>query len=148
MNVNTLGQDDYQIRSASLDGQAAVLIAGRNDRAAMYGLYAFLEQLGCRFLFSGDVLPDYNPDLAISPLDITGHTDCPWRGTWLGCSFTTIAMMSLVDVVQISHQTGNDHNVGFIADGMWNESLTPEQYYDRFSKTIFGEPALGSSVMR
>lgn len=95
LDLETIGADDYRILSTSMDGNEVILIAGRNDAAALHGLFAFFEALGCRFLLSGDVLPDLDPDLEIPHLDITGRTHSPWRAVWIGFCFATIGMLSL-----------------------------------------------------
>ena len=44
--------------------------------------------------------------------------------------------------VQLSHIAGNDHNVRFLAEGMWNEALTPEAFYRDYAATLFGAKAV------
>jgi hypothetical protein len=43
--------------------------------------------------------------------------------------------------VQLSHVAGNDHNVRFLAEGMWNEGLTPEAFYQDYANALFGVAA-------
>ncbi len=92
-----LGPDDYIIRNSTNGDRTVHYIAGRNDRAAMYGLFAFFEELGCKFLLSRDVLPAKNPDLMVPPIDIVGRTECTCRGIWLSSLAVTIGVMSLLD---------------------------------------------------
>jgi len=100
----SLGLDDYVIRSAVADGKSVIYIAGKNDRAAMFGLFAFFEVLGCKFLLSRDVLPATNPELKIPAMDIIGRTECQWRGVWIGSCFATISLMSLEDYQRMFDQ--------------------------------------------
>lgn len=104
ISLDSLGEDDYRILEIAVDAKTALLVAGRNDRAAMYGLFGFFEALGCRFLLSRDVLPDVNPDLAIPPLDITGRTHCSWRGLFLQFCFVGNSIMSLCDYERLFGQ--------------------------------------------
>jgi len=97
VSLDGLGEDDYRISEVTVGAKTVVLIAGRNDRAAMYGLFGFFEALGCRFLLSGDVMPDVNPDLTVPVLDLTGRTGCSWRGIWLQFCFVGNSIMSLCD---------------------------------------------------
>ena len=91
------GPDDYIIRTSEKDNRTLLYIAGKNDRAAMYGLFAFFEELGCKFLLSKDVIPEANPNLMVQEMDIVGHTECSCRGVWLSSLAATIGVMSLPD---------------------------------------------------
>jgi len=42
---------------------------------------------------------------------------------------------------QIGKTRGLEQNAKFLAGGAWNPSLSPEEFYSRYAKTIFGEPA-------
>jgi len=101
---SALGPDDYIIRSDIMGGLPVLYIAGLNDRAAMYGLFAFFEALGCRFLLSQDTLPDVNPALVIPRLDITGHTHSSWRAIWLQFCLVSNSIMSLQDYERLFAQ--------------------------------------------
>ncbi len=92
-----LGPDDYVLRSVTVQGRPVLCIAGKNDRAAMYGLFAFFETLGCRFLLSRDVVPEADPGLVVPRLDTVGRTRCSWRAVWLSFCFVGNAIMSLPD---------------------------------------------------
>jgi hypothetical protein len=48
--------------------------------------------------------------------------------------------------IQTTHFTGNDHNVRFLAEGMWNPTLTPEEFYPRYAASVFGPRAAGPAV--
>jgi hypothetical protein len=42
---------------------------------------------------------------------------------------------------QIGKTRGLEQNAKFIAEGTWNPSLTPEEFYHRYATSIFGETA-------
>lgn len=44
-------------------------------------------------------------------------------------------------IIQTTHIRGNEHNMGYLANGMWNSDLTPDGFYADYVKTIFGEEA-------
>jgi len=44
-------------------------------------------------------------------------------------------------VVLVSHINGNDHNMRFLAEGMWDDTLTPERFYRDYATALFGEAA-------
>lgn len=98
IDLASLGPDDHITKSVTLDGTRVVVIAGQTDRAAMYGVFTFFEQLGCRCLLSRDVLPEPNPGLAVPDLDLVRSTANTWRGVmWGGFCFPTNSIMSLSD---------------------------------------------------
>ena len=97
VNLTQHAEDDYALTSARLRGSDVLFITGKNPRSVMYGVFAFFEHLGCRFLISRDVLPPSNPDLAIPALDVFGHTVNNWRGIWIQFCFATNDCMSLRD---------------------------------------------------
>jgi len=43
---------------------------------------------------------------------------------------------------QVTHVAGNDHNVRFLAAGMWNEDLTPDAFYRDYAERRFGGSAV------
>lgn len=96
-DASPLGPDDYFIRTVTIGDKPALYLAGKNDRAAMYGLFAFFEELGCKFLLSRDILPAMDPDLMVPSLDVIGKTHCPCRGVWLSQLAVTVGVMSLPD---------------------------------------------------
>jgi len=90
-------EDDYVIKQTRIRDTETLLIAGRNPRAVMYGVFDFFERLGCRFLISRDVLPEADSNLMISQLDVVAHTPSTWRGIWIQFCFATNDCMSLRD---------------------------------------------------
>ena len=44
-------------------------------------------------------------------------------------------------MVQTTHIRGNEHSLKFLADGMWEASLTPEAFYSSYARRLFGEQA-------
>lgn len=72
-----LPDDGFIIRT----GNYFAVMAGNNPRGALYGVYGFLEKLGCRFYGlgeSGEIIPAMNP-LSIPKLDIEEKPAFRWR---------------------------------------------------------------------
>jgi len=44
-------------------------------------------------------------------------------------------------IIQLTHVRGNEHNVKYLADGLWNDRLTPDQFYEDYCQAIFGPAA-------
>ncbi len=44
-------------------------------------------------------------------------------------------------IIQTTHIRGNEHSMRFLAEGMWNPSLTPEHFYADYAKRLFGKEA-------
>jgi len=53
-----LAEQEYQIKSVSLDGKPTIVISGGSDQGLLYGVYRLIERLGVRFYLHGDVVPD------------------------------------------------------------------------------------------
>jgi len=97
IDIARLATDDYYLKQTSLEGQPVLIIAGKNPRAAMFGVFDFFEQLGCRFLISRDVVPEIRHDLIIPHLDVLRHTDNTWRGLGISYCFATTSLLSVPD---------------------------------------------------
>ncbi|MBN1394409.1 MAG: hypothetical protein JW959_05260 [Pirellulales bacterium] len=104
IDATKLSDDDYLLKQTRLDDKDVLIVAGRTPRAAMYGVFDFFERLGCRFLISGDVVPETNPDLTIPKLDVLRHTDNTWRGLMISYCFATNSSMSLCDYQRMFDQ--------------------------------------------
>jgi len=48
-------------------------------------------------------------------------------------------------IIQLTHVRGNEHNVKYLAEGLWNDQLTPDQFYQDYCQAVFG-PAAGLMV--
>lgn len=44
-------------------------------------------------------------------------------------------------VIQTTHIRGNEHNMGFLAAGMWRQDLSPDRFYREYAGAVFGERA-------
>lgn len=76
--------ESYHIRAFSESGRTITVIAGHDRAGTLYGVYAYLEQLGMRFYGLGE-LGTIRPDTAAKcprELDITGRPDYATRGFW------------------------------------------------------------------
>ena len=72
-----LPEDSYKIRTA----KDHLIIAGQNPRGSLYGVYALLESLGCRFYGlgeGGEIIPRMNP-VAVPALDVERKPSFRWR---------------------------------------------------------------------
>ena len=76
----TLAPDGFILRAQALGDLSACLITGGSETAVLYGVYAFLEELGATFLISQDLLPDPRPDLLLPPLDRVCQPEFERRG--------------------------------------------------------------------
>jgi hypothetical protein len=50
-------------------------------------------------------------------------------------------------IIQTTHVRGNEHNVKFLAEGLWNDQLTPQAFYEDYSRSLFG-PEAGKLIAR
>jgi|GEM_PF-2600187 len=131
------GPDDYLIRTLAMGNRSVLYIAGKNDRAAMYGLFAFFEELGCKFLLSRDILPAMNPDLMVPSLDIIGRTECSCRGVWLSSLAVTIGVMSLPDYELMFTQMAKMRMNGVVYYPFENEPFI--DYYYAGERKLVGD---------
>ena len=80
------GKTDWQESYRLLAKDGRVLIAGERPEATVYGIYAFLNQLGCNWVMPGklgEVIPQ-KPSLKIGTLDISSQPDFALRWMWIG----------------------------------------------------------------
>ena len=42
-------------------------------------------------------------------------------------------------LIQTTHMAGNDHNMKYLATGMWDENITPSGFYNTYTQTLFGK---------
>jgi hypothetical protein len=134
---SNLGEDGFVIRRSG----GRVLIAGASDRGTLYGVYAFLEKLGCRwfapnFSFYGSATGELVPHVANPVVDNWNIVEKPafrWRKLYIeeGWSHTEENLKQMVDWMAKSrmnvldcpidyqhlHHTEWDH---------WRAALTPE----------------------
>ena len=75
-----LGDQGFVIKKLQCQGQDAVVITGRTGNAVLYGTYTFLEEYGCGFYFSGDVVPDKKIPLELKGIDISRKPKFAIRG--------------------------------------------------------------------
>ena len=75
--AESLAQDGFLVRSDA----DSLLVAAPNGRGVLYGVYALLEQAGCRFFAPGDdgeIVPSY-PHMPIPLLDLREEPTFVWR---------------------------------------------------------------------
>ena len=103
INTRGLGPDDHIVRS---DG-SRVDIAGGSDKAAAYGVFSFLEEIGFYFLASRFVKPSEGGLACISSIDRTYRTKNSWRGMFLSFCMVSTSIMSLKDYEILFDNMGN-----------------------------------------
>ena len=64
-----LGVQDYALKSAALEKQELLVVAGGSPTACLYGAYEFLESLGIRFYLHGDTIPDGLTEIRLNGFD-------------------------------------------------------------------------------
>lgn len=132
-----LGEDGYIIRRVG----NRVLIAGGSDRATLYGVYAFLEKLGCRwfapnFDFYGAAGGEVVPHLAnptVGDWDIVEKPAFQWRKLYIeeGWSHNTENLKQMIDWMAKVHMNVLDCPIDYqhwhhtIWDN-WRLALVPE----------------------
>ena len=63
----------FFIKSGCGDKGNVLVISGDDSTSTLYGAYRFAEQLGCRFYFHGDVIPDKKISLDLKGFDEKGQ---------------------------------------------------------------------------
>jgi len=79
-SINSLGSQQYLIKTVNLRNQQAVLITGGDSTGTLYATYRFAEHLGVRFYLHGDTIPDERIALKIPNLDEKGKPLFETRG--------------------------------------------------------------------
>ena len=69
MMYTDLSEQEYSLRSETVDGSTILCIVGGSSIGTLYGAYAYAEQLGVRFYLHGDVIPDEKIDLSLSEIN-------------------------------------------------------------------------------
>ncbi len=97
VDLNGFGPDDHLLKSINIDGKACVVIAGLTDRAAVYGIFSFFEEIGFSFLASRTVCPETGLRTLIPEIDIKFATKNKWRGMFVSFCMVSTSIMSLAD---------------------------------------------------
>ena len=69
INLSGCGIDDHIVKSAEMNGKKCIIIVGTNPKAAIYGIFSFLERLGFYFLASGTIIPEMAADIHIPEIN-------------------------------------------------------------------------------
>jgi hypothetical protein len=78
-----LGPEGFQIRTAGRH----LVIAGGRQRGTMYGVYTFLEKLGCRWIAPDASRIPKLPSITVPPLNETGKPAFEYREVYMGEAF-------------------------------------------------------------
>ena len=76
-----IGTDDYCVRSSSLRGLPALVLAGGRGRSTIYAVYRYFEKIiGCRWFWDGDRIPKRSV-LPLTGIDFAESPRFLYRGT-------------------------------------------------------------------
>ncbi len=93
ISVKGMGPDDHIIKTEG----SKVHIAGGSDKAAAYGVFSFLEEIGFYFLASSYIKPSDGKLTRIPPINKINKTKNSWRGMFLSFCMVSTSIMSLAD---------------------------------------------------
>ena len=79
IDFKDLGDEGYAIRTVG----DRLIIAGGKLRGTLYGVYTFLEALGCRFLSETVNKVPSKPNISVGALDITGKPAFEYRDVFI-----------------------------------------------------------------
>ncbi|UCF15083.1 MAG: hypothetical protein JSW59_16865, partial [Phycisphaerales bacterium] len=79
-SVDSLESQQYVLKTISLGGKQAILIAGGDSIGTLYGAYRFAENLGVRFYLHGDTIPEERVPFRKPELDEVGKPLFNTRG--------------------------------------------------------------------
>jgi hypothetical protein len=116
-----LGEDGYVIKTVD----RRIIIAGKSPRGTLFGVYAFLESIGCRWLapgVNGEVIP-INPNIAIPPLNRSERPAFNYRG------FASLFPNTYKSAEWIDWMAKNRLNCVIVDSGV----------YDDFNQAVGGE---------
>lgn len=132
-----LGEDGFVLKT---NGQH-IIIAGKSDRGTLYGVYAFLERLGCRwfapnFNFYGSAKGEFVPhrsSIAVDTLNIIERPAFQWRKLYIeeGQSHAAENLLKLVDWMAKARMNvldcpNNYQGAGRTKWDNWRDTLIPE----------------------
>jgi len=96
VDFSGLGRDDFVLRTVAGEPPHLV-VGGGSDTATLYAVYALLEELGCVFRITGDVIPRARPDLPWLDLDRRVRIPFPQRGYMKASIYVEQSIWSLDD---------------------------------------------------
>jgi hypothetical protein len=113
IDENTLGSDGFVIKT---DGDK-IFIAGSTPRGTLYGIYAFIESIGCRWFapgVNGEIIPQI-PSITIPQLNISERPRMSYRG------FKSSFLTTYTNTEWIDWMAKNRLNLLMIDDTMYND---------------------------
>lgn len=96
VNLEGFGPDDHIVKSLG-DDNKAIVIAGKTQKAALYGVFSFLEELGFYFLASRIIVPEDNRNIMVPRMDKSFKTKNKWRGMFVSFCMVSTSIMSIPD---------------------------------------------------
>ena len=113
INESALGLDGFVIKTIG----DRIIIAGATPRGTLYGVYTFIETIGCRWLapgVNGEVIPQI-PSIVILPMNRSERPRMSYRG-FKSSFLTTYASTEWIDWM-----AKNKLNLLMIDDTMYND---------------------------
>lgn len=97
LNLDDFGEDDHIIKTITLDERQCILITAITEKAAVYGIFSFLEEIGYLFLASQTISPKTGPNTIIPNINRTFTTTNKWRGMFVSFCMVSTSIMSIQD---------------------------------------------------
>ncbi|MDQ1327502.1 MAG: hypothetical protein QG641_785, partial [Candidatus Poribacteria bacterium] len=113
IDESTLGSDGFVIKT---DGDK-IFIAGNTPGGTLYGIYAFIESIGCRWFapgVNGEIIPQI-PSITIPQLNISERPRMSYRG------FKSSFLTTYTNTEWIDWMAKNRLNLLMIDDTMYND---------------------------
>jgi len=113
IDESTLGSDGFVIKT---DGDK-IFIAGATPRGTLYGIYAFIESIGCRWFapgVNGEIIPQI-PSITIPQLNISERPRMSYRG------FKSSFLTTYTNTEWLDWMAKNRLNLLMIDDTMYND---------------------------
>ena len=97
LNLDGFGPDDHIVKTLSVSDGKTIFITGSTQKAALYGIFSFLEELGFYFLASRTIVPENAGLIEIPKIDKTFNTKNKWRGMFVSFCMVSTSIMSTAD---------------------------------------------------
>ena len=97
LNLDGFGSVDHIVKTLSISDKKTIFIVGKTHKAALYGIFSFLEELGFYFLASRTIVPENAELIKISKINKTYKTKNKWRGMFVSFCMVSTSIMSMAD---------------------------------------------------
>jgi hypothetical protein len=105
VDFSNLKADGFIIKSGTWKGRPTIVAGGADGVATMYAAYDLLEQLGCKFLLTGDIVPSPVETLSVPALNLRTEPSFARRGFLLQSGgMINLMVFSFEDYVKLLDQ--------------------------------------------